>query len=126
LVFLKFACVLFAVEVKVERILGPNGDRNSRGTKAMTYSNLLAFVYHPLVAGTFGGLMNIAYTVIIFALYLSALCVGGYNALQWGRNPEHAKMGIIGAVVCAGITALLQYAFSKAGISVTFSMDTGF
>lgn len=85
-----------------------------------------AHSFHPLVAGTFGGLMNIAYTVIIFALYLSALCVGGWNALQWGRNPEHAKMGIIGSVVCAGLTALLQYAFSKAGINVTFSLDTGF
>jgi hypothetical protein len=92
----------------------------------MSQLNLLAFVYHPLIAGVFAGLMNIAYTVIIFALYLSALAVAGWNALQWGRNPEHAKMGIIGGVVCAGITALIQYAFSKAGVNVTFSLDTGF
>jgi hypothetical protein len=84
LVFLKFACVLFAFEVKVKRILAPNGGKNSCETNAMAPSNSLAFVYHPLVAGTFGGLMNIAvaYTVILFALYLSALCVGG-----WAGSP---------------------------------------
>ena len=83
LVFLKFACVLFAFEVKVKRILAPNGGKNSCETNAMTPSNSLAFVYHPLVAGTFGGLMNIAYTVIVFTLDLSALCVGGWV----GRKP---------------------------------------
>ena len=85
-----------------------------------------AHSFHPLVAGTFGNLMNVAYTVIVIAIYLSALAVGGWNALQWGRNPEHAKMGILGAVVACGITALIQYAFSKAGINLTFSLDTGF
>jgi hypothetical protein len=86
----------------------------------------MSFIYHPLVAGTFGNLMNVAYTVIVIAIYLSALAVGGWNALQWGRNPEHAKMGILGAVVACGITALIQYAFSKAGINLSFSLDTGF
>jgi hypothetical protein len=89
-------------------------------------SNFLGLVFHPVMAGVFGGLMNIAYTVIIFGIYLSALVVGGWNALQWGRNPEHAKMGLTGAIVAAGITALIQYAFSKAGVNVTFTMDAGF
>ena len=87
---------------------------------------LQPLAFHPIIGGVFGNLMNLAYTVIVFGIYLSALAVAGWNALQWGRNPEHAKMGMIGAVVAAGITALLQYAFSKAGINVTFALDTGF
>lgn len=44
-----------------------------------------------LVAGTFGNLMNIACTVIIFTLYLSALTVAGWSTLQWGRNRKRTK-----------------------------------
>ncbi|MBV9488113.1 MAG: hypothetical protein JO069_00115 [Verrucomicrobia bacterium] len=41
--------------------------------------------------GTFRDLMNVACTVIIFALYLSALTVAGWSALQWGRNRKRTE-----------------------------------
>ena len=115
LVFLKFACVLFAFEVKVERIPVPNGHLNSRGINAMAPSNVLAFVYRLPAAGTFGGLTNIACTAIIFALYLSALCVGGWAGSQgwadqkiarfWCTNEHHFYKGPYSSLISRVVVA---------------------
>jgi hypothetical protein len=52
---------------------------------------VFAHSFHPIVAGTFGNLMNVAYTVIVIAIYLSALTVAGWSALQGGRNRKRTK-----------------------------------
>jgi hypothetical protein len=52
---------------------------------------IMNIAFYPLVADAFGNLMNVACTVIIFALYLSALTVAGWSALQWGRNRKRTE-----------------------------------